>query len=492
MPGADEDEAQSLSLAEPPGSDDRHPTSTLREEPVPPLSKPRLYLMCSADFGMAFTWVIKMLVTTPYLRQTLGSGTVVSHIIWSLGPLSGLVTAPLIGALSDRCYSPFGRRRPYIAGGLVASVIGMNVFAAARHISLRPVAIVVAVLGFGVLDVGTNAMMFPARALLGDLVSSEQQHDVQSAAAVIACTAEISAGVYVFILREPVSQIGHLFAVSSVIMVVTAAISLYMCRERPLGDLLRTAEVEMQDFPGDKDSSHVDADVDNDSDVRVQVQVPVRSVSALSEAWHGLRLSFRHFPRPLVKIGFVCWLAWACWYACLPVYSVWIGESVLGGSPTATPGSEEALRFQRGVTIYAVANVVKAALAIVFSIFYPAALRIVGKVGERTVFGLPFVSFGAIIWAFAYTKSSTVAAFVVTAGAIPFICTQAIPIAMAVQRFPEHMASNLGILNLFCVGAQLLDTLYTGSVAKHLGEAVVMRIAAVWALCAGVAAFTLF
>lgn len=86
-------------------------------------------------------------------------------------------------------------------------------------------------------------------------------------------------------------------------------------------------------------------------------------------------------------------------------------------------------------------------------------------------------------------SSSFIAGVVIAAGSIPFIATQTIPTAIAVVRFPENLASNLGVLNIFCVSAQLFDTLYTGLVARFLGESFVMRIGAVWALAAGIAAF---
>jgi hypothetical protein len=90
-----------------------------------------------------------------------------------------------------------------------------------------------------------------------------------------------------------------------------------------------------------------------------------------------------------------------------------------------------------------------------------------------------------------FRLSGLVAGVVVAAGSIPFIATQTIPVAIAVARFPQNLASNLGVLNLFVVSAQLFDTLYTGLVARSFGEGAVMRIGAAWALAAGLAAFAL-
>lgn len=64
--------------------------------------------------------------------------------------------------------------------------------------------------------------------------------------------------------------------------------------------------------------------------------------------------------------------------------------------------------------------------------------------------------------------------------------------AIAIVRFPEHLASNLAVLNLYCVSAQFFDTIYTGLVARHFGEAAVMKIGALWGLVASFAAFRFF
>lgn len=670
--------------------DEAELTSVVRDEPGAPqvafLPKAWIYVMCSGDFGLAFVWVVKYAVTSSFVRQALGGGPLVSHIVWSLGPLSGLIVAPIVGALSDRCASRIGRRRPYIAGGMLACLLGMAIFASARRLAGgKPgaAAITIAVIGFAILDFASNVVMFPSRALLGDLVPPEQQHDVQSAAAVIASVAEIIAGAYIFSWDEPVTHIERIFFVAGVMMALSVSISLIVCKETPIADtyspdewtsrgVQHTVQVEEQShrvrFAGDASRrSSVDVEMqplsfemheaeersnenkidslstakkrhepsaelcgdespivpeDSDEDTveifrRIlpsssselpsrrevlchhdarrnedpsispksgakkinlsnEAQMQNRSQagnddhshsdtpsgmkheslsvalssenaeqdslfydelkahksdasdsrslgedssqlcsgrgqpyddnilsggsltfdrakpkSLVREITESVRSSVRNFPKPLSYVGLVYFLAWACWFACLPTYALWIGEAVLRGDPDAEAGTAEAQLYERGVTIFSLANVIKAFIALCFSAFYPAMVRFVGDVGERVVFGIPFAVFSFVIWKLAYTNSAIVATFVVSAGAIPFITTQTIPVAIAVARFPENLASNLGILNLFCVAAQLFDTLYTGTVAKYFGEQAVMRIAGAWAAMAGLAAFLL-
>lgn len=110
-------------------------------------------------------------ITTPYFEKGLASGAVLSHVVWIVGPLSGLIIAPIVGTLSDRCTSPWGRRRPFILAGLCTTVIGMLSFSNASRIAAcfftagsqthHLASNVVAVVAFCILDLAINTTMWP-------------------------------------------------------------------------------------------------------------------------------------------------------------------------------------------------------------------------------------------------------------------------------------------------------------------------------------------
>lgn len=398
-----------------------------------------------------------------------------------MGPLSGLVVAPLVGVLSDRCTLSFGRRRPFLLGGLIGCMLGMNVFANASRLTNDNLfaARLVAVLAFGILDFSTNAIMFPSRALLGDLLPAAQQHEAQSAAAVVASLAEICAGAYLSSWRDPVTSIAHIFVTATVFLLVSCAVSLVVCVERPMvpvtSTLLSTSRSHhdqgipraLKDDPESGSNEEMLNNVEDDADDTLDshhsekkpsittnggdCDLPASTLS-IHEPPLQLELSqtiskaIAEFPRPLIKVGLVYGLAWFCWFSSLPFYSQWLGTDVLNGDPHAEMGTAESLAYQRGVSIFSMANVAKAIVAMVFGAFYPAILRFIGTVGERVVFGSSFLVFSCVLYVCAKTKDVLVAAGVIALGSIPFIVTQTIPIAIVVQRYPENLASNLGVL----------------------------------------------
>ncbi|KAL0326291.1 UNVERIFIED_CONTAM: Sucrose transport protein SUC2 [Sesamum radiatum] len=138
----------------------------------------QLALVASVAAGVQFGWALQLSLLTPY-TQLLGLKHRWVSLIWLCGPISGLVVQPIVGHHSDRCTSPFGRRRPFLVSGTVLLSIGVLLigFAAdlGRHLgdSLEPGvkhgAITVFVLGFWFLDISNNMIQSPCRALLADL-----------------------------------------------------------------------------------------------------------------------------------------------------------------------------------------------------------------------------------------------------------------------------------------------------------------------------------
>jgi solute carrier family 45, member 1/2/4 len=60
-----------------------------------------------------------MTYCTPYLLN-LGLTKSQTSVVWIAGPLSGIITQPIVGVLADSNKSRWGRRRPYI---FIATII---------------------------------------------------------------------------------------------------------------------------------------------------------------------------------------------------------------------------------------------------------------------------------------------------------------------------------------------------------------------------------
>jgi maltose/moltooligosaccharide transporter len=143
------------------------------------LHKPRLsfwqiWNMSFGFFGIQFGFALQ----NGNASRILGIfGADVEHLswFWLAAPLTGMIIQPIIGYYSDRTWTSLGRRRPYfLAGAIFASTALIFMPNADILVHLLPPLYV----GAGILmimDASFNVAMEPFRALVADLLPSDQR-----------------------------------------------------------------------------------------------------------------------------------------------------------------------------------------------------------------------------------------------------------------------------------------------------------------------------
>ncbi|EWC45189.1 hypothetical protein DRE_06077 [Drechslerella stenobrocha 248] len=144
----------------------------------------RMALLTACLAGVQFTWGIEMAYCTPYLLS-LGVSKSKTSLVWIAGPLSGLITQPIVGALADRSRLRWGRRRPFMIAGtamvtLSLLVLGwtseiVGLFVGDNEEKHKNATVVVAVLSIYVLDFAVNAVQASCRAIIVDTLSIQRQ-----------------------------------------------------------------------------------------------------------------------------------------------------------------------------------------------------------------------------------------------------------------------------------------------------------------------------
>lgn len=92
-----------------------------------------LFLLCLGIGGLQMAWATELSNGSPYLLS-LGMSKSWLAMVWVAGPLSGVLVQPIIGSLSDNCKISWGRRRPYMLAGTVATVLSLLALAWTREI----------------------------------------------------------------------------------------------------------------------------------------------------------------------------------------------------------------------------------------------------------------------------------------------------------------------------------------------------------------------
>ncbi|MDX1471079.1 MAG: MFS transporter, partial [Flavobacteriaceae bacterium] len=117
--------------------------------------------------GIQYSFGLQQTAINP-IFLFLGASEETLPILNIAGPVTGLIVQPLIGAMSDRTWSPrWGRRKPYFLIGALLGSICLFAFPTSP-------ALWFAVGLLWILDVGNNMAMEPYRAFVGDKLPEKQ------------------------------------------------------------------------------------------------------------------------------------------------------------------------------------------------------------------------------------------------------------------------------------------------------------------------------
>ncbi|SHF89266.1 maltose/moltooligosaccharide transporter [Microbulbifer donghaiensis] len=146
---------------------------------VQPVKQPKLpfwqvWNVSLGFLGVQFGFALQNANASRILSD-LGADLHSLSLFWIVAPLMGLIVQPIVGSASDRTWNRFGRRNPYILFGAIAAALGMAFMPNAGIV----VAFIAPILFGGVMlalmDAAFNVTMQPFRALVSDMVPSEQR-----------------------------------------------------------------------------------------------------------------------------------------------------------------------------------------------------------------------------------------------------------------------------------------------------------------------------
>ncbi|MBN91689.1 MAG: MFS transporter [Erythrobacteraceae bacterium] len=133
----------------------------------PRLSLLRIIEMNVGFFGLQFSFGLQQANMGP-IYGFLGADEATMPLLWLAGPMTGLLVQPIIGAMSDRTQSRWGRRTPYfLIGAIICSI----------SLFLMPYssALWMAASLLWILDAGNNITMEPYRAYVADRLVPDQR-----------------------------------------------------------------------------------------------------------------------------------------------------------------------------------------------------------------------------------------------------------------------------------------------------------------------------
>lgn len=140
----------------------------------PSLSTAQIWNMSMGFLGIQFGFALQNANASRILQNF---GADVEHLswFWLAAPVTGLIVQPIVGHFSDRTWNRMGRRRPYFLTGAILASIALCLMPNSGALASFIPPMFVGAGMLMIMDASINISMEPFRALVGDMLPSEQR-----------------------------------------------------------------------------------------------------------------------------------------------------------------------------------------------------------------------------------------------------------------------------------------------------------------------------
>lgn len=392
---------------------------------------------CLGFFGLQFAWQMRIILSGP-VTEGLGASPFIYGLIWLAGPFTGMVVQPLIGALSDKTVSPFGRRRPYLLGGALFASLALWIFPNSEAVANALhnltglhlpscTALLIAAIMIWIIDACVNIAQGPYRALIPDVVVPEQHSIANSyislaiglGSVVAAGTAPFLKWAFNYQMSIPAQFIMAALAFTLGMLWTCITIKEHQTKKEMIKDVA-TAEIKEDTF------------------------------------WDALKNFFALSPEvsKICTMQFFTWIGTMCMMIFFTQYSVHTVYSV----PDLSAVSEDISNYYANATLIGT-NFSSICFAIFNLICFLVAIPIgvlSAKYGNKRVHIISLVTMILAYLGMAFSTSPKVVALMMGVAGIGWASICALPFAMLSQYIKKGTeGSVMGIFNIFIAGPQV-------------------------------------
>ncbi len=383
-------------------------------------------------FGLQFAWQMRIILSGP-VTEDLGASPFLYGLIWLAGPFTGMVVQPLIGVLSDKTNSPFGKRRPYLMGGALLSALALwalpnseiitNTIGAYLHLHLPELsALFFAAIMIWVLDACVNIAQGPYRALVPDVVPPEQHSIANSYISLaIGLGSVVAAGAAPFLKWA----LGYQMSINAQFLMAAFAFALGMawtCTIIKEPKYEKKSEIKAEKF---------------------NIITSLKEFFALSP-----------------EVGKICWMQFFSWIGtmCMMIYFTQYCIHTVFSVPDLSDVSEF-VKASYDQAVLAGTNFSSTCFAlynlVCFLVAIPIGVLSV-KYGNRKVHVLSLLSMAVAFAFMGFVTNVKMVAFLMALSGIGWASICALPFAMLSQYIkPGTEGSVMGIFNIFIAGPQV-------------------------------------
>ena len=397
----------------------------------PSLSFWQIFNMNVGFLGIQYSFGLQQTAINPIFLY-LGAPEEMLPILNIAGPITGLVIQPIIGAMSDKTWSPkWGRRKPYFLIGAILGSLCLFAFPTSPVLWF-------AVGLLWILDVGNNMAMEPYRAFVGDKLPEKQLslgYQMQS----------LFVGAGILLANGSIVLFQYLFGDESI--EVAGSIPTWLYYSFYIGGILSITTILWSVLK----TPEIPPSAEELAEINEAKSKPM--AERIAKPFKEIAAAIKKMPQFMWKLGAVYLFQWYAlfiyWQYTTPLFKLTMGYS------TSEAASQSA---QMSLTYNIVTMVV--ALALV-----PLTL----KYGGKKVYALSLVGTAIALFSIPFIEDPKLVLVPMVLFGIGWAAMMGIPYTMVSKVVPqERRGVYMGILNMMIVIPMGIETLTFGPIYKYL------------------------
>lgn len=398
----------------------------------PKLSFWQIWNMSFGFLGIQFGFALQN-ANVSRIFETLGAKIDDIPILWIAAPVTGLLVQPIIGYLSDNTWSKLGRRRPYFLIGAILASIGLLIMPNSPYLWIAAGML-------WLMDASINISMEPFRALVADLLPSEQRtlgFAVQSffigIGAVVASALPYILTNWFGIQNEaPAGKIPP-----------SVVYSFYLGAIAFFGAVLWTV-LTTKEYPPE-----------NFHEFEIKKKENLNFINGIKEIF----LSLMHMPKTMVSLAFVQFFTW------FALFSMWIYTTPAVTHHIFKATDPKSVEYNSGANWVGILFASYSAFAALFAFLIPVLAKLTSR---KVTHSISLISGALGLISFYFIKDPNLLLLSEIGIGLAWASILSMPYAILAGALPkDKMGFYMGIFNFFIVIPQIVAAAILGFFVKN-------------------------
>lgn len=379
------------------------------------------------------------------ILQSFGADVHELSWFWIVAPLTGLIVQPIVGYYSDKTWTRLGRRRPYFLTGALLASLGLIFMPNADMFTALLPSLWVGAGMLMVMDASFNIAMEPFRALIADILPSDQRTLGYSVQTVLIGVGAVIGSWLPYALTNwagisNTAAAGEVplnlllsFVIGALVLIISVAVTVFSTKEYTPKEMALLNQNE-------------------------KVKEPEKSTGGLIDIF----TDFAKMPKTMRQLSWVQFFSW------FGLFGLWVfaTPAIAGHIYGLDPNNSQSTAYQNAGDWVGILFGVYNGVSAIFAFFLPAIAK---KIGRKKTHAISLI-IGALGFLSIYIMPNENWLILSMLGiGVAWASILAMPYAILAGAIPpQKMGVYMGIFNFFIVIPQIINALVGGPMVQFL------------------------